>query len=434
MAKFKVLLWSHDKNKLGEFPIYLRITKDRRVKYISLGMSTALKQWDDEYCQFKPDKRLNPDHINKNAFINAQKNKVKDIVVEFERQKIDWTLNQFEDAFLNRAIKGKVEPYFVDLIKTQRETGHIGNARCYDGTLGILKLYDKDFANKEFREIDLRFIKNFDLWLQTPRKTTVTSKKGKVTVVERSGCCGNTRKYYLKALRAVLNKAIKDKVASQDTYPFGSSGFELAGLEEVTAKRYLPTEYLDRIKSAESTIFENEYARCLFLFSYYCYGMSFVDMAHLTSSNVQHLEGGNYIVQKRQKTKNGKNSKSIQIKITVTITELINRLIKLQPAIDSYLLPIVTKSGLKGEKLYEHVRGRYSKYNDYLSALASELKIDDVNITTYTSRHTMAMTLQSNEVSREVISQILGHKDLETTNTYLDSFSSKVIDEAAELL
>ncbi|MFR9504407.1 MAG: hypothetical protein SNH73_08190 [Rikenellaceae bacterium] len=35
---------------------------------------------------------------------------------------------------------------------------------------------------------------------------------------------------------------------------------------------------------------------------------------------------------------------------------------------------------------------------------------------------------------REVISQILGHSDLTTTNTYLDSFGSSVIDEAAKVL
>lgn len=39
-----------------------------------------------------------------------------------------------------------------------------------------------------------------------------------------------------------------------------------------------------------------------------------------------------------------------------------------------------------------------------------------------------------NKIPREIISQMLGHADLETTNTYLDSFDNKVINEAAKVL
>ena len=58
----------------------------------------------------------------------------------------------------------------------------------------------------------------------------------------------------------------------------------------------------------------------------------------------------------------------------------------------------------------------------------------DYHLTSYVSRHTMAMTLQYNQIPREIISQMLGHADLETTNTYLDSFDNKVINEAAKVL
>ena len=53
---------------------------------------------------------------------------------------------------------------------------------------------------------------------------------------KKDNCCGNTRKYYLKTLRALLNKAIKEKEASPTTYPFGSGGFEINSLEEETRK------------------------------------------------------------------------------------------------------------------------------------------------------------------------------------------------------
>ena len=69
-----------------------------------------------------------------------------------------------------------------------------------------------------------------------------------------------------------------------------------------------------------------------------------------------------------------------------------------------------------------------------MAELAEELQITDMKLTTYVSRHTMAMMLQRNDVSREQISQMLGHADMKTTNTYLDSFDTTVIDEAAKVL
>ena len=44
------------------------------------------------------------------------------------------------------------------------------------------------------------------------------------------------------------------------------------------------------------------------------------------------------------------------------------------------------------------------------------------------------MVLQRKKVAREVISQVLGHTNLETTNVYLDSFETNVVDEVVKLL
>jgi len=228
--------------------------------------------------------------------------------------------------------------------------------------------------------------------------------------------------------------ARQEGVAPESTYPFGKGGFSITSLEEATEKRYLPTAYLEKIKNTPSENPRNEYARQLFLFSYYCYGISYIDMALLTSANIKHLEGGEYIVYKRNKIKTQKNVAPISIKITPQIQSLIDSLTSASPTVDDYLLPIITRSGYSGEKLYNHTYSRYGKYRKYLSELAKELGINDFNLTSYVSRHTAAMTLQRNKVSREVISQMLGHADLETTNVYLDSFDNSVIDEAAQVL
>ena len=66
--------------------------------------------------------------------------------------------------------------------------------------------------------------------------------------------------------------------------------------------------------------------------------------------------------------------------------------------------------------------------SDFIFAIIGEELGFTEKLTSYVSRHSMAMTLQADGVSREMISQVMGHKDLETTNTYLDSFGDAEIE------
>jgi integrase/recombinase XerD len=49
-----------------------------------------------------------------------------------------------------------------------------------------------------------------------------------------------------------------------------------------------------------------------------------------------------------------------------------------------------------------------------------------VNLTTYAARHSFATVLKRSGAPTEFISESLGHKDLRTTENYLDSFEDNV--------
>ena len=121
---------------------------------------------------------------------------------------------------------------------------------------------------------------------------------------DKRGCSLNTIRYYMKAFRALINKAIKEGEASNVTYPFGKDGYSIPG--EETQKRYLPGVDLDKVKNKPLEDYHLNLYRNIFLLSYYCQGMSFVDVAHLKKSNILKMESGNYIVYKRQKTEGKK--------------------------------------------------------------------------------------------------------------------------------
>ncbi|KAA6319821.1 Tyrosine recombinase XerD [termite gut metagenome] len=413
-------LWSTEKYLYKDgYAIWLVVRKEGKRKAFSVGLYAYPHQWDENTELFVTDKRvsgLHPDRKHLNEWLTQKKAEIIRIMSKFEDEKIDWTINQFEDVFFNYSKKGKVKDYIENLITTLKDTNHVGNANCYSVTLHMLELFDNKFDEKVFSEIGIKYVKAFDVFLQ------------------KRGCKGNTRKYYFKALRATLNKAIQDGEASENTYPFGKGGFNIASLEEETVKRYLPMDCMGKIKSS---VMENqtlELTRRLFLFSYYCYGISFIDAALLSKKNIIRYNGGDYIVYKRNKTKEAKKVKAIQIKITPEIQSHLDWFAQNTILIENYLVPIISRSGYQGEQLYNHIRSRFGRNNKNLKELAKQLDITELTLTSYVSRHTMAMTLQDNQVPREIISQILGHNDLSTTNTYLDSFSSGIIDEAVKVL
>ncbi len=417
MASFKILLYKSKRSqrKDGSYPVCLRVTKNGKIKYISLNLHGQENQWDEGAGRYKSDKRLTPSYKEYNALLSRYEARVSEVERRFDEDCIDWTLNQFEERFKGYAKRGKVQEYLCRLIQVLRDTGHTGNSNNYKQLFHMLELFDKKLKDRVFSEIDIKYVKSLDVFLQ------------------KRGCAGNTRKYYLKSLRAILNKAIQDNEASLHTYPFGKGGFEISSLEEETGKRYLSEEDLEKIKTGTLNTETGEYTRKLFLFSYYCFGMSFIDMAYLTRENVKVINSHEYIEYKRQKIKHQKNVKPIQIPLTGNLKEILEWFRANTLLTGDYLLPVVSRD-YTGEKLYKHIRDRYRRYSKNLKAMAEELNITSIKLTSYVSRHTMAMTLQNKEVQREVISQVLGHKDLATTNVYLDSFKTDVIDNAAKLL
>lgn len=414
MGKFRIVLNKSNVRKDGSCPVCLRITHNGKLKYIDLGLSATVEQWNSETDRFKKDKRVVINYENYNALLNHYEERKDAILHKFAQERMQWTISRFEEEFLGASNRGKVYDFWMKLINDLIATKHIGNAKVYKRDLHLFCLYDNKAKQRQFSDIDVKYVSRLN------------------RAMEANGCCGNTRMHTLKTLRAVINKAIKEKEASPSTYPFGKGGFEVGKLVEETEKRYLLPKELELIKNSPQQNMVLERARRLFLFSYHCFGMSFVDMAHLTTQHIVMLSTGEHIVYKRQKTKNAKGAKPIQILITSEIRELLEWFRMNLPPMGNYLLPIITKD-YEGVQLYDHVRSRYKRINTNLKKLGQVLGVR-LTLTTYVSRHTMAMTLQDNNFSREVISQALGHRHLTTTNVYLDSFETSVLDKAAKHL
>ncbi len=418
---YSIKLIGGKKSKLkdGSSPVGLVVRKAGNRKIIFLGISAFPEQWNDEFQLYAVDKRntnLHPDREKNNSWLSGVKKRCNKIIEEYEEKKIDWTLRQFEQKYLNKSKHTGVRDYFLKHIEKLERAGKIGNKKAYENTLYMLELFDPMFHRLMFNDVDLKYISDFDEYLSIER-----------------GAANNTIKYYIKTFRSLLNKAIKDGEASEVNYPFGKNGYSISSLEQETEKRYLPNVYIEKLKDAELKSHTMQWVSNLFLFSYFCQGMSFIDVAFLTKDNILVFEGGKYIAYRRQKTES-KNSKIIRIKITDKIQQLLDWFSQNTTLVENYITPCITIEGYKGEQLYNHIRDRYRKYNKHLKTLGETLGFEGIRLSSYMSRHSYAMRLKNSGIPEDVISEALGHKDLLTTKIYLDSFQKDEIAKANELL
>ena len=180
MATFKVLLHSSNRRKDGTYPVSLRIIKNMKAKYISLGLYSKKEEWDVIGERFRCDKRVCPNYKEFNARIVQLLARAQEVERHFEFDRIDWTLNQFEDAFLYKDKKGKFLDFALLCIKDMKETGHIGNAKVWEKVICNMKLFDKKLSTRYFQEIDIKYVSAYNSFM------------------EKKGWCGNTRKHDMK--------------------------------------------------------------------------------------------------------------------------------------------------------------------------------------------------------------------------------------------
>ena len=106
------------------------------------------------------------------------------------------------------------------------------------------------------------------------------------------GLKGNGISLYMRTLRAAYNKAIALKVVDIRLYPFNNltnpNGYKISDLETATVKRAIKQEDIRAIEKTETKPYSAKHdSKLYFLFSFYCRGINFTDMAFLKPENLQ---------------------------------------------------------------------------------------------------------------------------------------------------
>lgn len=245
-------------------------------------------------------------------------------------------------------------------------------------------------------EVDSSLMTKYEVWL------------------EESGVCKNTVSFYMRNLRAIYNRAVDEGLAAQH-FPFKHV---YTGVDK-TVKRAVPIQVIRRIKELDlSQSPALDYARDLFMFSFYTRGMSFVDMAYLKKKDLQN----GILSYRRQKTK-----QALFIKWEQPMQNIID---KYKIPASPYLLPIIRNPGYGKRRQYKNAA---HLVNNKLKQIGKQFD-PEIALTTYVARHTWASIAKSKNIPISIISEAMGHDSESTTRIYLASLDTSSVDRANSII
>ncbi len=323
--------------------------------------------------------------------IRADIDRLHSIISTLEYRGFDFSANDVADEFNRYLTDYTLYNYIRSLIFHFKRRGKIRTSEPYTSALNSF----------------MQFRRGADIHLRCLTNAIVEEYED---YLNRRGLVPNTISFYMRILRAAYNRAVEDHAVEQ-TYPFKRV---YTGIDN-TVKRALPISVLRRIRELDLTRQPSlEYARDMFLLSFYMRGMSFIDMAFLRKTD---LCNGT-ICYRRHKT-----GRLLIVRWTSEMQNILNRY---NNAHSPYLLPVLSADSSRNRSVY---RNTAYNINRGLKVIARLIGLK-MPLTLYCARHSWASVARAEGVPLSVISEGMGHRTECTTRIYLASLDTSAVDRA----
>ncbi|MEY3498668.1 MAG: hypothetical protein RL308_337 [Bacteroidota bacterium] len=394
MSSISVLLKKNKQTTSGLYPLYLRIIKDRKAKFISLSIKIEENQWD------KLNQKVKKNHPNSNRVNTLISKKI----AEAEAETLDMVI---EGRVLNtnsfQEVKGKAKTDFFSFAKQYVDSfenrGKIGTYKRAKYTIEKLKEY-YGTHKLQFNEITVTFLKNYEEYLSGVLKNKV-----------------NTIQSNFKIIRTILNNAVNEDLMKRDKNPF----YKYKIKSEQTNRAYLTEKELIAMENLELEKDSNIYNhRNMYIFSAYVGGLRISDMLTLKWENFD----GTHITIKILKT-----GSTVSIKVPqkgLEILELYKQKVaggKVKPG--EFIFPVLTSSyySLDPASAHNALSSSTAYINKNLKEIAKLAEIDK-SISYHTSRNTFGTRALRKGMRIEYVSKLMGHATIKETQIY-----AKIVNE-----
>ena len=383
-------------NKEGTYPIKIKVYYQRKPKYYSVGICMSKDEWDKLPNSRSSEGRFIQGEIEK-EFSRILKN------VEFLVENGTFSFDRL-NARLGKNIGGTLNEMLEATIKELKDNEKFGSMGSYKTTLSTIKRFKKNEV--QFRDITVEWLREYERFcLKTMNQTSLAIN--------------------LRNIRTTMNFAKAAGMIREADYPFGRGKYQIK--EGVGKKKALNKKQLKAIANYSDGNKFTEFYRDLWLFIYFCNGINVADLINLKFSDIQNGE----ISFIREKTKDRtRDAKRIYAPITPEMQSIIEKWGN-NPRKSIYIFPFMKA----GDDAWEHEKKKKNltkHINDRMKVIGEKLNIG--KITTYVARHTYATVLRNEGVPVSIISPMLGHTSVTTTEIYLADLESENRARNAHLL
>ena len=390
-----------------EGAIYYQIIHERTVRQLNTGYHVMPEEWDESRSMVTAKQSS-----ERKSFILSIRERIRwdverlaKIDKRLDAEGLSYSADDVIDEFHRYASEYSLFNFMESLIIKFKQNGKTRTSETYTAALNSFKKFLASQASKD------DFRKDEDIMLDCLTSEIMETYEA---WHKQRGNSPNTISFYTHILRAVYHRAVEDGII-ENRNPFRHV---YTGVDK-TIKRAIPLPHIKKIKALDLSLSPQlDYARDMFMMSFYLRGMSFIDMAYLKKTD---LRNGAVIYRRR------KTGQQLTIGWAPEMQAILD---KYPDNITQYLLPIIKTEGINERCAYRNIG---YNINHNLKKIAGLVGIN-IPLTMYVARHSWASAAKAKGIPLSVISEGLGHDSEATTQIYLASLDTSIVDQANSLI
>ena len=383
-------------NETKEGTIYYQIIQNRVIRQLKTDYRLFMHEWNDADNSIIVSNNSRQNYLQSiEERLDWDIKRLQNIIKQLENKRVKYTADYVVSTFQKQSNEHSLFNFMQSVIAQLQQMGKQRTSETYRCTLKSFMLFreDKDVL---LDDIDSDLMLKYEAYLRN------------------KGLTKNSTSFYMRILRAVYNRAVeKDLTTNRNPFKHVYTGIDK------TIKRAIPLKAIKQIKNLDLSLQPSlDFARDMFLFSFYTRGMSFIDMAYLKKKDLS-----NGILSYRRR----KTGQQLFIRWEKCMQQIVD---KYKNPLSEYLLPII--KSMNGDERKQYQNAMYL-INRKLKEIGKMVGVQ-IPLTMYVARHSWGSVAKNKNVPISVISEGMGHNSEMTTQIYLASLDTAVVDKANSMI